>query len=194
MSDAHVHTSETTETSIHITWHYIPENGSISKFMWHSATTHYLCANIPISILLSHLYSCQWPQQHCSPNFNIYCNLCLSSYGPQPQLSGSQNNFMSLLATNPHYFDKCIKSSVFVCVIICSDTVEILAWLSCHKYDTDHWLPGLPASQWKIIGFTKHNSHVAAEVTVLLAKFEALWGIPHQSWKISKLKVHEDYL
>jgi hypothetical protein len=126
-----------------------------------------------------------WPQQQYSPKFNVYLSLCFSNYGPQPQLSGSPNNFVNLLVTNSHYFDMRVKSSVSVSVIICSDTVAILTWITCYKNDTGHWLPGLPASQWKIIGFAKHNCRFSAKVTVRLARFEALWGIPRQSWKIS---------
>jgi hypothetical protein len=134
----------------------------------------------------------QWPQQQCSPSFNVYLSLCFSTYGPQPQLSGSPNNFMNLLVTNSNYFTKFIKSSVSVSVIICSDTVAILTWTSCYKNDTGHWLPGFPASQWKIIRFAKHNCRFSAKVTVQLAKFEALWGIPRQSRKISNSQVPED--
>jgi hypothetical protein len=116
----------------------------------------------------------QWPQQQCLQQFNVYLSLCFSTYGPQPQLSGSPNNFMNLLATNSHYFNKCIKSSVSASVIICSDTVAILTWTSCYKNDTGHWLPGWSASQWKIIGFPKHNRHFSTKVTYCAAG--KIWG------------------
>lgn len=135
---------------------------------------------------------CQWPQQQCSPKFNMYLSLWFSTYGPQPQINGSPNNFLNLPVTNSHYFDKCIKSGVSVSVTICSDTVAILTWNSCYKNYTGQWLPGLPASQWKITRFAKDNCRFSSQVNVQLTKFEALWGIPRQSRKISNSQVAED--
>ena len=80
--------------------------------------------------------------------------------GHEAFLNGSQSNFMNLFITKLQLRGKHVKSSYMV---------AISAWLfSLIKNDTDHWLAGLPTSQWKITGSAKQNYHYLTKDTIWL--------------------------
>jgi hypothetical protein len=82
---------------------------------------------------------------------------------------------MGLLNTDSHYLGKSIKSST-VFVITCTDIVAMSASLKNRERERERErergssLPGLPASERKIIGSAKHNYCFFAEAIVRLVK------------------------
>ena len=86
--------------------------------------------------------------------------------------SGSRKHFMNLLTTNSHYFDKCVRISIFFAnVITCSDTVSLSTWPSYYK----KWRRSLSTSITSLLTKNYQISQTklllfSAEIIVLLAE------------------------